>query len=147
MASTVIAQLLLSALLIAMIAYAAVAARRARLVATLIGLAALGGIYLIWSPATANWLAHEVGIGRGADLVLYLWVVLSMLVGLNLHLRLRTQAELTTRLARALALAEARRGGEQSLILDLPPALEEPEADRPQDEVEHEKAGGADDQR
>jgi hypothetical protein len=126
-----IAQLLLSALLVAMLAYAVIAARRTRLVATLIGLAALAGIYFVWSPASANWLAHEVGIGRGADLVLYLWVVLSMLVGLNLHLRLRTQAELTTRLARALALAEARHGAEEESGFDLPPAPEQRVAERP----------------
>ncbi len=103
-----IAQLLLSALLIGMLAYAVIAARRARLVAGLIALAALTGLFFVWSPSSANRLANDVGIGRGADLVLYVWVVLSMLVGLNLHLRLRSQTELTTRLARALALRDAR---------------------------------------
>lgn len=104
-----IAQLILSALLIAMLGYAAIAARRTRLVSTLIGLAAVAGVYFVWQPDAANALAHAVGIGRGADLVLYIWVVLTMLIGLNLHLRLRTQAELTTRLARALALLDARK--------------------------------------
>lgn len=111
-----IAQFLLSALLLGMLAYAGVAARRTRLVAGLIGLAALAGLFFVWSPDAANRLAHDVGIGRGADLVLYVWVILSMLVGLNLHLRLRNQAELTTRLARTLALLEARtdRPGESA---------------------------------
>ena len=105
-----IAQLVLSALLVAMLAYAVIAARRTRFVSTLIGLAALAGLYFVWQPDSANELANWVGIGRGADLVLYVWVVLSMLVGLNLHLRLRTQADQITRLARALALLEARKG-------------------------------------
>lgn len=104
-----IAQLVLSALLAGMLAYAVIAARRTRFVSTLIGLAALAGLYFVWQPDSANDLANWVGIGRGADLVLYVWVILSMLVGLNLHLRLRTQAEQTTRLARALALLEARK--------------------------------------
>lgn len=104
-----IAQLLLSALLVGMLAYAVIAARRTRLLATLIGFSAVAGIYFVWQPDAANDLAHAVGIGRGADLVLYIWVVLSMLIGLNLHLRLRTQADQTTRLARALALLEARK--------------------------------------
>jgi hypothetical protein len=71
-------------------------------------LAAVTGLYFVWWPQDANRLAHLVGIGRGADLVLYLWVVLSMLVALNLHIRLKVQAELTTKLARAVALLESR---------------------------------------
>jgi hypothetical protein len=105
----VIAQLVLTLLLGGMLAYAFVAARRTRLLGAAIALASLAGIFFVWSPQSANDLAHDVGIGRGADLVLYLWVVLSMLVALNLHLRLKTQAELTTRLARALALRDSRK--------------------------------------
>lgn len=105
-----IAQLVLSVLLVGMLGYAVIAARRTRFVSALIGLAALAGLYFVWQPDSANRLANDVGIGRGADLILYVWVILSMLVGLNLHLRLRTQAEQTTRLARALAILEARKG-------------------------------------
>jgi hypothetical protein len=97
-----------------MLAYAFVAARRTHVLGAAIALAALAGLYFVWSPESANHLAQDVGIGRGADLVLYLWVVLSMLVGLNLHLRLKTQAELTTRLARALALLESRKDDEEA---------------------------------
>lgn len=104
-----IAQFVLSALLVGMLVYAVIAARRTRFVSTLIGLAALAGLCFVWQPDSANELANAVGIGRGADLVLYVWVVLSMLVGLNLHLRLRTQADQVTRLARALAILEARK--------------------------------------
>lgn len=129
-----IAQFLLSALLVAMLAYAVIGARRSRALSVLIALSALAGVYFVWWPESANALAHAVGIGRGADLVLYVWVVLSMLVALNLHLRLRTQADLTTRLARSLALLESRVGGRGS-VLDLPTALEQPEADRPQQKV------------
>src|SRR5262245_13467884 len=41
-------------------------------------------------------LAELVGIGRGVDLILYVWVCLSLIVVLNLHLKLRTQMELIT---------------------------------------------------
>lgn len=108
-----IAKLLLSSMLIAMLAYASVAATRARMVGVLIAASALAGLFFVWWPDAANELANAVGIGRGADLVLYVWVVLSMLVGLNLHLRLKAQAEVATRLARAIALLEVRRA-EQS---------------------------------
>jgi hypothetical protein len=46
-----------------------------------------------------------VGIGRGADLILYTWACLSLLVVLNLHLKLRTQLELITVLTRSVALS------------------------------------------
>jgi hypothetical protein len=114
----VIAQLVLSGLLVGMLAYAVIAARRTRFVSTLIGLAALAGLYFVWQPDSANRLANDVGIGRGADLILYVWVILSMLVGLNLHLRLRTQAEQTTRLARTLAILEARKANDEANSAD-----------------------------
>ena len=50
-------------------------------------------------------VAELVGIGRGVDLILYIWVCISLIVLLNLHLKLRTQTELITKLARTIALA------------------------------------------
>ena len=41
------------------------------------------------------------------DLIMYLWVCISLIVLLNLHLKLRSQHELITALARAIALANA----------------------------------------
>lgn len=104
-----IAQFILSALLLVMLAYGLVAARRTRLLGPVIGLAVLTGFYFVWQPQRATELAELVGIGRGADLIFYLWIVLSMLVAINLHVRVRTQSELTTQLARAVALLEARK--------------------------------------
>ena len=57
-------------------------------------------------PSYSTWLAEFVGIGRGVDLILYTWVGISLIVILNLHLKLRTQLELITILARKIALAE-----------------------------------------
>jgi small membrane protein len=53
-------------------------------------------------------LAEVAGIGRGVDLIIYTWVVISLLVVLNLHLKLRAQMELITALAREIAIANAR---------------------------------------
>jgi hypothetical protein len=71
-------------------------------------LAALTGLYFVWVPAHATSLAALVGIGRGVDLILYVWVVISLIVLLNLHLKLRQQTEVITVLARELAIANAR---------------------------------------
>jgi hypothetical protein len=71
-------------------------------------LAAMTGLYFVWIPSHATWLAELVGIGRGVDLILYVWVVISLIVLLNLHLKLRVQKEMITVLARELAIANAR---------------------------------------
>ena len=69
---------------------------------------AAAGIYFVWEPEHSTQLAELVGIGRGVDLILYIWVCISMIVLLNLHLKLRTQTELITTLARKIAIVDAQ---------------------------------------
>lgn len=102
-----IAQLLLTTLLFAVVLYAWQERRRSPIVSILSLIAATSGIYLTWIPSHASDLAEVVGVGRGVDLILYLWVVISLLILLNLHLKLRVQLELITALARQMALASA----------------------------------------
>jgi hypothetical protein len=66
------------------------------------------GLYFVWFPTHSTLIAELVGIGRGVDLILYTWVCISLIVLLNLHLKLRTQMELVTILARTIALADVR---------------------------------------
>ena len=56
-------------------------------------------------PSESTRLAEFAGIGRGVDLILYTWVGISLIIILNLHLKLRTHLELITVLARTIALA------------------------------------------
>lgn len=81
--------------------------RRSPTVAILAAFVAMVGLYFVWFPAHSTRLAALVGIGRGADLILYIWVCISVIVILNVHLKLRTQMELLTILARKVALADA----------------------------------------
>lgn len=67
-------------------------------------------LFFVWSPGNANDIARAVGIGRGADLLLYMWVVFSALVVLNLHLRQRAQEALITKIVRAIALSGDQAG-------------------------------------
>lgn len=69
------------------------------------------GMYFVWNPNESTHLANILGIGRGADLVLYLWIVLSFLVILNVHLKLRQNLAILTKIVRQLALLEASAGG------------------------------------
>ena len=106
-----IAKLVLSALLAGVLLYAWIEYRRSPAVAIAAVIAACGGLYFVWLPTHATLLAEFVGIGRGVDLIIYVWVVISLLILLNLHLKLRSQTELITELAREIAILKAH--GEQ----------------------------------
>jgi hypothetical protein len=104
-----IAQLGLSILLGGIAIYAWTEWSRAPAIGSVAMLATASGLYFVWLPSHATWLADQVGIGRGVDLVLYIWVIISLLVMLNLHLKLRSQMEFITVLMREAAIAEADR--------------------------------------
>ena len=104
-----ITQAVLSLLLSGIVIYAWAEWRRSPLVGLLSMFAALAGMYLVWIPAHATALAETAGVGRGVDLILYIWVVISLLLFLNLHLKLRAQMDLITTLARAVTIANASR--------------------------------------
>jgi hypothetical protein len=106
-----IAQVLLTGLLALTALYAWASARRAPVIGLGVAAAALAGLYFVWFQSQATWLAAKVGIGRGVDLILYVWVVVSLLAILNLHLALRSQLELVTVAIRRLAIAEAEAAG------------------------------------
>ena len=103
-----IAQLVLTALLVGVIFYAWLEYRRTPVLGLLSLLAGVAGLYFVWVPAHATQLAVLVGVGRGVDLIIYIWVAISLILALNLHLKLRAQMELITALARAIAIANAR---------------------------------------
>ena len=102
-----IAQLLLTAMLFAILLYASMTYRQAPIIGFLTVTAAFLGLYFVWFPGQASHLAALVGIGRGVDLILYTWVVISLIMLLNLHLKLRSQLELITLLARKSAIDDA----------------------------------------
>ena len=59
-------------------------------------------------PNSLSWVAHKVGVGRGADLVLYLLTVAFMLVSVILFRRLAEIERKYVGLARTLAIREAQ---------------------------------------
>jgi hypothetical protein len=104
-----IAQLVLTALLLVVLLYARIEYRHSPAVGLVSALASLTGLYFVWVPSRATQLATWAGVGRGVDLIIYIWVAISLIVLLNLHLKIRAQMELITILARALAISEASR--------------------------------------
>ncbi|HEY3527629.1 MAG TPA: DUF2304 domain-containing protein [Nocardioides sp.] len=59
-------------------------------------------------PNTLTWVANQVGVGRGADLLLYLLTVAFMLVSVVLFRRLADVERKYVTLARTLAIREAQ---------------------------------------
>jgi small membrane protein len=119
-----IAQALLSVLLGGVLVYAWAEYRRSPLVGALSIVAGLAGLYFVWMPSHSTLVAEFVGIGRGVDLILYLWVCISLTVMLNLHLKLRAQQETITKLARSIATANLAAAQEA-------PAVKAEEAPQP----------------
>jgi hypothetical protein len=70
--------------------------------------AALGILF----PGGLTWIAHKLGVGRGADLLLYVLVVTFMLVSVILFRRLAALERKYVVLTRALAIQEARTDDE-----------------------------------
>jgi hypothetical protein len=65
---------------------------------------ALAGIVLVLRPEWSNQLAHRVGIGRGADLVFYLFIVFSLFFFVSSAANRRRIERDLTLVVRALAL-------------------------------------------
>lgn len=74
------------------------------------------GLLFIWNPALANQFASIIGVGRGADLVFYFWVIISMALFVATHLKLKQTNEVITKMVRENAIAEARSSRTAKLI-------------------------------
>lgn len=70
----------------------------------------LTGFVFVWMPDITNSIAALVGVGRGADLIMYVWIVLNLLFIIRLHIKLREQSDALTQLARRIALSDEASG-------------------------------------
>jgi hypothetical protein len=68
-------------------------------------------------PSVLSAIAKKMGIGRGADLLLYCAVVVMMIGFLMIYVRLRRLRREMTLLVRHLAIREATRGDEAAMPL------------------------------
>ena len=81
-------------------------------------------VYGVLRPDDLTRLANQVGVGRGADLLLYGLVVSAIFLVVNTGLRFRTVDRQLTDLVRALALYDAARRNPATLTApdpDTPP--------------------------
>jgi hypothetical protein len=67
----------------------------------------LAAVIGILFPDSLTWIAHKIGVGRGADLLLYVLVVTFGLVSVILFRRLAALERKYVQIARTLAIQEA----------------------------------------
>ena len=65
-------------------------------------------IYFVWLPDHTTIVARWLGVARGTDLLIYIWILLTLFIGLNLHLKIQAVREDITALTRDMALASAQ---------------------------------------
>ena len=70
-------------------------------------IALLAGLFAVLFPNYTNAIANVLGIGRGADLLLYGFVIFVLFYVVHQYRRQLWQQKVTTDLARALTLAQA----------------------------------------
>jgi hypothetical protein len=100
-----IIQFVLSAGLLVCLVYAFLQKERSVFMSGAITLVSVVGCIFVWMPSLSSDIAGMLGVGRGADLILYCWVVLTLFIAFNLHLKLNAQTEAMTELVRAIALS------------------------------------------
>ncbi len=101
-----IIRFILSAMLVFLILYAYRQKSHTRFVCEFIIIVAALGVVVVWFPSIANAAAEVVGIGRGADLVLYFLATAGLMTAFVIHLRLRAVDNTLTVLARHIALSK-----------------------------------------
>lgn len=69
------------------------------------------GIYFVLFPSMANALAHALNVGRGADLMLYFFIVLMFFFSVSFYQKIRLLQNQITRLYRFQAKKEAVKLG------------------------------------
>lgn len=88
--------------------YAFLQRRKARLISWVIAAISIAGIYFVLYPEQTTDLAHFLGVGRGADLVTYCWILISLVISVNLQFKILQLHGVVTELARELSLRNPR---------------------------------------
>lgn len=64
----------------------------------------LGGAYFVLVPESASKIANMVGIGRGADLVFYLFIIFSLFWFTSTSVKMRATDQKLTQIVRSIAI-------------------------------------------
>lgn len=108
-----IIQVFLSAVLVGVAVFAGFQRTSARIVRYGLLVTVALGLVFVWAPDQSLLLAKRVGVTRGADLIFYTWVVLTLAFVVFLYLKIIRLSRTVTELARALALANPLSGDKE----------------------------------
>ena len=72
----------------------------------MIAISLLGMVFVLF-PSLSNKLAKYVGVGRGADLIIYVFMVFSFLYAIFLYAKLRKMQQDQTEIIKAIAIQHA----------------------------------------
>ena len=98
-------EIILTALLSVGIVFAVREWKQSRILCSAIVLLTAAGIFFVWEQDASMRIAKVLGVGRGADLVLYVYAAISFVLIISLVLRIKALHEKFTELSRAFALA------------------------------------------
>lgn len=101
-------KLILSAFLLIFFIYAIQQRKKFFFVSLLISAFSFIGIFLVIFPDVSNSIANALGVGRGADLLVYFFVVGGAIIVFNLHLKNRALLDKHTKLVRHIAILEKK---------------------------------------
>jgi small membrane protein len=102
----IISLLLVGCLLVAAVYGFLISGRGNRVFGGMIIFLALAGIFLVVKPEYSTLAANYLGIGRGTDLLLYLFFMMSIILIFLVHIKFRRHDILITNLARSIALSK-----------------------------------------
>ena len=64
----------------------------------------LTGLVFVWRPDLSIRAANLLGVGRGADLIFYLWTVITFIILIHFNYKLKKQRNAITEIVRKLAI-------------------------------------------
>jgi hypothetical protein len=71
---------------------------------------AIGGIILVFFPQLSTTIANWMGIGRGVDLVFYIFIIVSLFYFVSVNAEIRNLRKQITEIIRTQALANPIKG-------------------------------------
>lgn len=100
-------------------------------------------VYAIVRPDDTTWVAKQMGVGRGTDLILYLLVIGVAFMTLNTYMRFRSLEKKITDLARTIAIRDAQVLNQDRISLLNESLRTQSNSSAPAPEVEHAHSPGS----
>jgi len=129
--------LLLTAGLLIFFIYGLVQKNRSSIISLMIYATSITGVYFVWLPSHATYIAEKIGVGRGADLVLYSCIIIGLIIALNIHIKFRKTLVLITQIARHIAIESVMLPEDRQAMDNHRSPLDQPEIGKPSRASQH----------